>query len=327
MNNKEIVSIIVPVRNEEKYIEECILSILEQDYGIERIELIFVDGLSNDSTRNIIEKYIEMYPNTIILLENSQKTVPYAMNLGIRNSHGNYIIRMDAHSKYEHNYVSKCITTIINTGADNVGGLAIAKGKGLIGESFANVLSSKFGVGNSLFRLNSESGYVDTVPFGAYPKKTFSKYGMYDERLERNQDYELNWRIRKNGGKIYLNSDIKLLYYCRSSIKEIVKQSYENGKWNITTMLLCPGSMSLRHFVPFLFLVSLLIMPLLSTISIYAKYLLIFELVLYFTLDLIFSTRKLKKSTISIITFVLFPVFHLSYGFGSLFGVFYNKKR
>jgi hypothetical protein len=228
---------------------------------------------------------------------------------------------LDAHSEYANDYISKCVLTLEETDADNVGGLAITKGYGFIGNAFSKVLSSKFGVGNSGFRTNASSGYVDTVPFGTFKRKTFIKYGLYDERLTRNQDYELNYRIRKNGGKIHLNSNIKLTYYCRNTIPGILKQSFENGKWNVITSKFCPGSMSFRHFIPLFFMLSLIILPVLAFFMPVFVWLLIAELGLYFLLDLFFSFRIATKAKQIPIIIILFPMFHISYGFGSLIGL------
>jgi glycosyltransferase involved in cell wall biosynthesis len=316
-----VVSIIVPIRNEERYIDKCIKSILNQDYFLENMEVIFVDGQSEDKTKQIVNEYVRKHNGIIKLVNNPDKTVPYAMNIGIKNSTGNYIIRLDAHSEYPNDYISNCISTLEKVDADNVGGLAITKGHGFIGDAFSKVLSSKFGVGNSGFRTHATTGYVDTVPFGAFKRETFQKYGYYDERLTRNQDYELNYRIRKNGGRIYLNSDIKLIYYCRNTILGIIKQSYENGKWNVITSKLCPGSMSIRHFVPLIFMLSLIILPIFALVyPIFAR-LLLLELSLYFLLDTIFSIKIASKTKQVPILIFLFPLFHLSYGFGSLMGL------
>lgn len=324
-DNKIIVSVVVPVRNEEKFIDKCIQSILHQDFPQTKIEIIIVDGSSQDRTREIVLKYVQKYPKRIRLLNNPYKTVPYAMNIGIKNSVGKYIVRLDAHSEYPNDYISKCISTIERTNADNVGGLIITKGHGFIGELFSKVLSSKFGVGNSGFRTNASSGYVDTVPFGTFKRETFAKYGLYDERLTRNQDYELNHRIKKNGGKVYLNSDIRLTYYCRNTLTGIVKQSYENGKWNIITSKLCPGSMSIRHFIPLTFLSSIIILSVLILFMPNFAWLLIAELGFYFMLTVLFSFKTASKAIEVPVLMILFPTFHISYGFGSLIGLFYNN--
>ena len=325
-NTKKKVSLVIPVRNEENHIQTCIESILNQDFPIDKLEVIFIDGNSSDDTKKIINNYVEKYPDLIILFDNPQKTVPFAMNIGIKNSIGDYIIRLDAHSEYPNNYISDCIRTIENIEADNVGGLALTKGKGFIGNAFAKVLSSKFGVGNSGFRTNAKSGYVDTVPFGAFKKETFEKYGYYDERLTRNQDYELNYRIRKMGGRIYLNSDISLTYFCRSTLSGILKQSYENGKWNIITSKLCPGTMSLRHFIPLMFTLSLIGLPILGFIHSLFNLILLFELILYFGITSIVSLKVAQNLKEMAMLVLLFPLFHISYGLGSLVGLLNFKN-
>jgi len=319
--NGIIVSVIVPMRNEGNYVEKCMKSILSQDFPLEKLEVIVVDGLSEDKSQEFVKYYAKMYPDTVRLFENVNKTVPFAMNIGIKKSVGKYIVRLDAHSEYANDYISKCISTIEETDADNVGGLLITRGVGFIGEAFAKVISSKFGVGNSGFRTNASSGYVDTVPFGTYKRETFEKYGFYDTRLTRNQDNELNYRIRKNGGKVYLNSDIKLTYFCRNNIADILRQSFENGKWNIITTKLCPGAMSVRHFVPLGFLLSLITMPVIIFFLPILVWLFIAELGLYLILNIFFSFKLASGISQIPILFILFPLMHISYGFGSLVGL------
>lgn len=316
-----VVSVIMPVFNEERYIDSCIRSLMGQDFPQELMEWIFVDGCSKDGTKVIIEAYKQKSPNLIKILDNPNKTVPYAMNMGIKASCGKYIIRLDAHAEYAHNYISRCVYYLETTDADNVGGAAATKGKGYVGNAIALMLSSKFGVGNSQFRTSKKSGYVDTVPFGAFRREVFEKYGLYDERLTRNQDNEMNYRIRKNGGKIYMAKDINLSYYCRDSVKGIADMAVKNGKWNIITSRLCPGAMGIRHFIPFVFLLSIMIMPILMLFLSQFKYLFAVELAAYFLLDLIFSLKSADYVRYTPLLFILFPVFHLSYGFGSLVGL------
>ena len=321
------VSLVIPVRNEAKFIEKCIQSVLKQDYPLEKIEALLIDGLSNDQTKEIIKKYNKEYPSTIKYLENSKKTVPYAMNIGITNSAGQYIIRLDGHAEYPDDYVSRCIATLKQTGADNVGGLLVTRGSGTVGRAYAKVLSSVFGVGNAGFRINATSGYVDTVPFGAFKRSTFVKYGFYDERLTRRQDYELNYRIRRKGGKIFLDSDIKLVYHCRSTIPGIAEQSYQKGKWNVITAKLSLGTMSLRHLIPFVFVLSLLMLPILAFFIPFLKWLLLAELTLYLLLNVIFTFKLADGLKEAILIFLLYPLNHLAYGFGSIAGLKYSPKQ
>lgn len=315
------VSVIMPVYNEEKYIIKCVESLLCQDYEFSNMEWIFVDGMSDDKSKEILEKYQKDYPELIIILDNPQRIAPCAMNLGIRIAKGEYIIRLDAHAKYENDYISKCVYYLDTVDADNVGGVAETKSHGTIGNAIAGILSSRFGVGNSHFRINDKSGYVDTVPFGAFKKEVFHEWGEYDERLERNQDNEMNYRIRKNGGKIYLSKNIKFSYYSRDTVNQLIKMAYQNGKWNVITMKLCPGSMSIRHFVPLVFVISIYSFILLSFVSSSIRKLFVAELGLYVLLDIIFSIKDAKKIKYVPYMLGLFPIFHFFYGNGSFVGI------
>ena len=316
------VSVVMPVYNEEKYIDKCIQSLLMQDYPQSDMEWIFVDGCSTDKTVDILEKYAEKYPDLIKTYNNPNKIVPYAMNIGIAESKGEYIVRLDAHADYAPDYISKCIHYLKQTDAENVGGVAETKSHGFVGNAIAKMLSSKFGVGNSQFRTNGESGYVDTVPFGAFKRDVFKKYGGYDERLVRNQDNEMNYRIRKNGGKIYLANDIKLSYYCRDSIKSIAQMAQKNGMWNVITMKLCPGSMGIRHFIPLTFVSSVIGLLLLGLLHWIFWAFLGLELLLYCSLDAIFSYKCCDSLKEWLLLMLVFPSFHIAYGFGSILGIF-----
>lgn len=322
MNYTPFVSVIIPVRNEQNYLDACIRSILEQDYPHEHMEVFFVDGQSTDSTCCILARYQNRFPSLFYILDNPHHTVPYAMNRGIRASKGEFIIRLDAHAEYAKDYISQCVRYLQQTDADNVGGAVITKSKGFMGGAIAQMLSSPFGVGNSAFRTNGKDGYVDTVPFGAFRREVFDKYGYYDERLTRNQDNEMNYRIRKGGGKILMSHDIQLSYYCRNTLRGILKMGVQNGKWNIITLFLCPGAMSLRHFVPFFFVFSLITLPLLGMICPLFWWLLSVEGCCYFLLDLFCSIRCAFKSRGGYfpLLLVLFPLFHISYGLGSFAG-------
>lgn len=315
------VSVVMPIYNEERYIGKCIQSLLQQDYPATDMEWIFVDGHSNDKTVEILEDYRKQYPELIRYYDNPKKIVPISMNIGIAQAKGKYIVRLDAHADYATDYISRCVHYLEHTDAWNVGGLAENKSEGFVGCAIAKMLSSKFGVGNSKFRTNGESGYVDTVPFGAFRREIFTEYGGYDERLVRNQDNEMNYRIRKNGGKIYLSRDIRLSYYCRDSIQGIVKMAAQNGMWNVITMKLCPGSMGVRHFIPLTFVLSVAGLGLLGHLFTPFFALLLLEMAAYLALDAVFSWRQAESVAEGFLLLLLFPVFHVCYGWGSIRGL------
>ena len=328
MTEEIIVSVVMPVYNEEHYIKKCVGSLLLQDYPINKMEWIFVDGCSKDITVEILQSYQKKYPSLIYIYNNPKKIVPCAMNIGIAASKGKYIVRLDAHADYAKDYISKCIYYLEHTDAENVGGVADTKANGFMGNAIAKMLSSKFGVGNSQFRTNGKSGYVDTVPFGAFKREVFFKYGGYDERLVRNQDNEMNFRIRKNSGKIYLSDDIHLSYYCRDSIQGISTMARKNGMWNVITMKLCPGSMGLRHFIPLAFVISIFGLGILSFIHPFFAALLGAEISLYLLLDIVFSVKQAETIKEFFALTILFPIFHIAYGIGSMIGLtkLFSKK-
>ncbi|MBI3334999.1 MAG: glycosyltransferase family 2 protein [Candidatus Portnoybacteria bacterium] len=218
------VSIIIPCRNEENYIAQCLDSLAAQNYPKERLEVLVVDGLSEDGTRNKVKPYTKRYP-FIKLLDNSSRIIPVAMNIGIKNAKGDVIMKMDAHASYPKDYVSKCVNALRQYDADNAGGMLITKpgGDTLQARAIALCLSHWFGVGSSPFRRQSQSKKpreVDTVAFGCYKKEVFKKIGLYNEHLERSSDMELNIRLKKAGGKILLVPDITAYYYADSTFTQ-----------------------------------------------------------------------------------------------------------
>lgn len=316
-----VVSVIIPVYNEEKYLSECIDSLLVQDYPKEQMEWLFVDGNSTDRTREILSSFSEKYPDLIKVLSNVKKIAPAAMNIGINDAKGKYIIRLDAHASYSSDYISKCVYYLENTDADNVGGVATTKAKNFMGNCIAKMLSSRFGVGDSQFRIAGNSGYVDTVPFGAFRKEVFEKVGLFDESLIRSEDNDLNSRIRKAGGRIWLSDEIKFTYFCRDTVKGILKMALLNGNALFPTIRKNSGGMRLRHYIPLFFFLFVCLFPLFSLFFKPLLYIYFSILILYFALDFFFSFC-VPKIRYGFVTFWLFPLFHLVYGLGSFISFF-----
>lgn len=317
----KIVSVIIPVYNEERYIENCIQSLLEQDYPQNKMEFLFLDGRSTDKTVQIIDTFLEQYSSLIRIIENPNRTQSYAMNIGIMEAKGKYILRLDAHADYDKHYISECVR-LLETGLyQNVGGVADTKARSKFGEVVALMMSSRFGVGNSQFRTSDMEGPVDTVPFGAFSKDYLVSFGGFDERLNRNEDNEINYRIRKNGGVVYLSPKIRFTYYCRDTLKGILSMAFQNGKWTLIASRLCPGSMSLRHLIPLLFVLSIIALIVLGHFFAVSYLLLMLELALYFSLAFLFSIKTKADFKMILQLLLLFPAFHISYGCGSIFGI------
>ncbi|MBO7482016.1 MAG: glycosyltransferase family 2 protein [Bacteroidales bacterium] len=328
----EKVSVIIPCRNEEKYIKNCIDSIMQQDYDKEYVEYIFVDGISNDKTREIIATYSSRYSN-IRMIDNPDLYVPYALNTGIKNATGQIVIRLDAHSSYATNYISTLVQKLTELKADNVGCVCNTDVLNKTPKALAikEVLMSPFGVGNSSFRTGTDKIMeADTVPFGCYNRNVFEKFGYYNTKLIRNQDIELNKRIKGNGGKIFLIPDALCTYYARETFGAIAQNNYRNGLWNILTVKITNNitSLSLRHFIPLIFLLSLILpsafaalwwpLCLISAISLtcYLIALCIISLKLAVT----------KKLNFFYLCWT-FIVLHFSYATGSLVGIFKHVKK
>lgn len=319
------ISIVCPVYNEERYISTCIESIVSSDYSKELIELIFVDGNSSDSTRRIIESYILRYP-FIRLLDNPSRTVPYALNIGIRNASGDIVFRIDAHSFYPKNYFSALVKALIDNNADNVGArcVSVVINKTVVSSSIAKVMSDRFGVGNSVFRTGAkEIKEVDTVPFGCWRREIFERIGYFDERLTRNQDIEFNKRLKRNNGKILLIPDVLCYYIPRETYLGLWKNRFQTGYWVIKTSVLTNTfkNLGLRHFVPLVFLIVLLGSFLFSFITFLSFLLFVGVLIAYITT---ITTRSIVLSDheAPVLNLIFaFIVLHISYGAGSLVSI------
>ena len=322
-----MLSVICPVYNEEKYISQCIESLLQQDYPQDDLEILFVDGMSNDKTREIIASYTRQYP-FIKMLDNPKKIVPYAMNAGIKASKGDIIIRLDGHVEYPTNYFSALVKNLTELDADNVGALCetLPCGSSSKELAIAEALSSSFGMGNSYFRIGcNEVRRVDTVAFGCFKREVFDKVGLYDNELIRNQDDELNGRIIKNGGKIYLIPSIVTKYYARDKISKVRKMFYQYGLYKPLVNKKLGSPATVRQFFPLAFVLGLFIGAGLSCVSIIVALLYATVLVLYLFLACSFTVKSIVKTgrwgLVLYQPFIYFTI-HVSYGWGYLIGIF-----
>ncbi len=315
-------SIISPIRNEEKYIDKCLDSLVNQDYDKKNYEILVVDGMSTDKTREIVKQFKSTYDN-IKLFDNPNKTVPYALNIGIKNAIGNVIVRIDGHAVIEKDYLWQCVKYLESTGAECVGGVIESINETYIGKAIALAMSSPFGVGNARFRTSGEEGFVDCLAFGAYRREVFDKIGNFDEEFVRCQDDEFNYRLRKFGGKIFLTPKIKSYYYPRSNLKKLWRQYFQYGFWKIRVLQKHFKTMQLRQFVPPAFVFSLLttgVVGLFST-NIFWLFLsiLLTYLVTCFTVSFKIGLNK-GLEYIKILPLIFF-ILHVSYGVGFLFGL------
>lgn len=317
-------SVICPIYNEEKHIAACLDSILRQDFPKEELEVLLVDGMSTDRTREIVQQYTAQYP-FIFLLDNPKRIVPTGLNIGIRVAQGEVIIRLDAHAIYPDNYFSALVDKLYALNADNVGGLCRtlpAKDTPMC-EAIAAALSSPFGMGDSHFRIGTNKEMqVDTVPFGCFRREVFDKIGYFDEELVRNQDDEFNGRIIKFGGHIYLIPSVVIDYYGRDSIGKVSKMFYQYGLFKPLVNKKLGNPASVRQFFPFFFVLGLIIGLILSLASTFFRIFYIAVLALYIFLAAYYSTRQVKGLKRIFLLMGTFFVIHVSYGWGYLRGMF-----
>jgi len=281
-------------------------------------EVLVIDGMSTDDTKELVNWYSRKYPY-IHLINNPQKTAPIALNIGIKEAKGDIIIRMDAHATYDKDYISECVRLLETTDAQNVGGMQSAVGLSYMGEAIAIAMTTPFGVGNSYFRYGKEARYVDTVYLGAWKKSTLEMLGGFNEEWIVNQDYELNYRLRKKGGKILFSPSIKCQYYVRSSLRKLAKQYFRYGFWKVKTIKAHPKSLVLRQLVPPVFvsacLLSLALLPFIGRCGTAIP-------LLYTLLNIGASVITAKKRGLKYLPILplVFTALHFSWGIGFISG-------
>ncbi len=320
-------SIVIPSRNEEKFIGHCIESVIAQGFPKNELELLIVDGMSQDTTRDIVQKYAQQYP-FIKLLENPQQITPCALNIGIKAAQGEIIIRMDAHATYNPDYISKCLQHLQESKADNVGGtmITLPRENTFMGQLIVAVLTSRFGVGNSDFRTGTKQPKeTDTVFGGCYHRKIFDRVGLFNEKLPSSQDMEFNLRLKKQGGRIMLFPDVVSYYYTRSDLRSFCRNNFRNGVWAVMPIKyseIIP--VSWRHFIPLFFVISVLVSGMLIFVNRNLSWILVFIVSLYLAVALYFSSKtalnKKDWKYVVVLPFMYLSL-HVLYGLGSFWAL------
>ena len=320
------VSLIIPARNEEAFIGKCLDSLVNNIFPKSQMEIAIVDGMSKDGTRNIVKDYMKRFP-FIKLLDNPKKIIPAAMNIGIKNTRGGIVMKIDAHAVYSTNYISLCVDHLLRYKVDNVGGVIVTspREKTLMGYAIAHTISSLLGVGKSSFRLGCRQPiYADAVFSGCYKREVLEKVGFFDENIARSEDIALNSKIRRNNGKILLVPEIISYYFARSSFGSFLRHNFDNGFWITYPLKFRYLLFSYRHLIPLVFVSSLVVLFLLSFHFKSFYFILLFLISIYLVVSCYFSSMVAFKEK-DIRYFFLMPVLylslHLSYGLGSLFGL------
>jgi cellulose synthase/poly-beta-1,6-N-acetylglucosamine synthase-like glycosyltransferase len=320
MMSYPFVSIIIPMRNEEHYIAHCLDSILSNNYPQDRLEILIIDGMSTDRSREIVQDYIKRFP-FIRLLENPKRIQAAALNIGLQEAKGEIIIRMDAHTLYAPDYIRRCVELLETTDAANVGGVLHAVGTNYISKIIAVAVTTPFGIGNAYYRYAEKEMWVDTLFPGAWRKSTLEELGGFNEEWTVNEDYELNYRLRKTGGKILLSPKIKCWYYVRPSLKALTRQYFRYGFWRAKTLITYPDSLRWRQLAPPALVIALLlslgILPMNWVLGITAP-------ALYLAANLLASTWTASRKGWKYLPLLplVFATIHLSWGIGFLVGLF-----
>ena len=349
---EKFVSIIIPCRNEEKFIEKCLDSIIANGYPKDRLEILIGDGMSEDKTREIVRRYTQRY-SFIKLFDNPKKIAPAAQNIGVKNAKGEIIMIMDAHVIYARDYILKCVKCLKEHEADNVGGVIITSPAEdtPISKAIVFCLSHFFGAGNSYFRIGSKRiREIESVPYGCYKREVFDKIGLYNENLARSYDMEFNLRLKKSGGKILLVPDIVCYYYPKSNLYDFWKHNFEDGVWVTYPLKWGIKIFSWRHLLPLFFVSAIIFSLVFSPFFWQARAVFNFIFGSYLLANLFFSLQISAKESFKevrprlaggnptssdsgearpLLTFlryfsilpVVFACRHFAYGLGSLWGI------
>jgi len=323
------VAIVIPTLNEERFISRCLDSIIKQTFKFEKMDVMIIDGGSNDKTKDIVAKYQKSHQN-IRFIENKKKIQSVAFNIGFKKSTAPYIIRLDAHAEYDSKYISLCIENLKqDEKRGNVGGRCniLPFNQSLWAQTNAILNHSRFGIGGAAFRVSNEAHNTDSVPFGSFPRKIIEKIGGMREDLPRGEDNEYNSRIRKAGYKIFFDPNIISSYFARPTLGASCKQMYANGNSIGYLYYIDREAIGIRHLVPLLFVVSGLFSIIISVLWSPFCYVFCGGLALYIIADAIASIMGAKdnvKCTLPL--FILFFCVHVSYGMGTIAGLIKGLK-
>lgn len=316
------VTIIVPCRNESKYLPRSLGSAVRQDYPPDRLEFVVADGMSDDGSADIAREILAKTPHRFEVIPNPARNTPAALNLCIEKARGDVIIYLIAHCELARDYVRNAVEILDRTGADVVGGTIETRGATALGRAIALALSSAFGVGGVAFRTREgHSGFVDTVALGAYRREVFERVGPFDPEFIRNQDAELSFRITRSGGSIWLDRSLRSVYHSRPSLRSLWRQYFYTGASKLQILAKHRRMPAWRHYIPATFVLATLAAAVTAAVTRQPLYLLL-VLGPYAAALLVASLRASRRE------FGVWPcvvaamiVLHFSYGVGSLFGL------
>lgn len=322
------VSILIPCYQERNFIGQCLKSVLAFELPQSTtVEVLVLDGMSTDGTREIVRE-VAARDARVRLVDNPKRIQSEALNLGISVARGEYVMRLDAHSFYPTNYLALCLETAVRTGADNTGGVVttMRRGDGYQAALVQALITHKFGVGNSGFRTDAMEGPADTVPYGFFRREIFSKVGLFDLRLLRAQDYEMNRRIINSGGKIWRNPAIDIEYYPQPDFASFIrKQFMYEAPYNAYMWYVAPYSFALRHAITAVFSLGVIGGLLLSPFSSIIRTTFILVMALYLVLAILAAAQqaiRYREPRHILFLPLSFFAYHFLHGLGVIVGLF-----
>lgn len=327
------VSIIVPCYNEQSTIRLMLEAIRAQTFPCSEMEVIISDGMSTDGTRDAVAAFQKEFPDLEVrLVDNALRTIPSGVNRAIEAARGEIVVRSDAHSKPYPDYVANSVQALEEGRGDNVGGVwDIHPGaQTWVAESIAVAASHKLGVGDAMYRLTASAAAVDTVPFGSFRRSLFEKIGMYNEALLTNEDYEFNARIRKSGGRVWLDPSIRSVYFARSTFVELIRQYWRYGYWKWRMLRRFPDTVRWRQALPPLFVLSLLSLVLLSAFLPFFRWVLAAEVLVYFFILFLAGAHaalKHRKPYLLPGLPLAISMMHISWGSGFLWSMLTSRPN
>lgn len=320
-------SVIVPCYNEERTISLLLEALSRQTYPISHFEVIIADGLSTDLTRKRIDSFLKDHKNLKVkIVDNPKRTIPSAVNIAVQHSSGEYIVRLDAHSIPEPNYIELCINALKDGKAACVGGVwrIVPCDESWMARSIAAAAANPIAVGDAHYRFTQKAAYVDTVPFGAFRKNLFIKLGGFNEKLLSNEDYEFFTRIRKNSGNIWLDPAIRSTYFARKDLHSLSRQYWRYGFWKYKMLQRFPDTLRWRQALPPMFVLAILSLALLSLFSKILLWILLGLLLLYFLILIVVSIKtSILRKDASLIAGMPLAILcmHVSWGSGFLYSI------
>jgi len=321
------VSIVIPMFNEAGTIERCILSVLDQHYPQDQIEIVVVDGLSRDGSREKVKTLAREHGN-IVLLDNPARRTPAALNIGIRNARGQIVIILGAHTRIDEEFVRLNVLTMQEKGVKCVGGTQINVGETFTQRAIGLAMGSPFGIPSAPYRYRRKQGYVDTVVYAAYLRELFDQVGYFDETLHISEDAELNWRIRKAGHKIFYTPEIVSYYYPRRNLKRLIQQFFNYGILRSNVIRKHRDAAKAVHLIPPLFILSTVVRAVISFFNPLARLLLglLWTLyLLYVVTASVFMALRERDLRLLLILPLIFLVMQVGWGAGFLVGFFKSR--